>query len=175
MKPSKVQPIIVGGVVSGLLSVIPFINLGNVCCCLWVVMGGALASYLYIKKSETPVAMGEGAILGGLAGLVACGVNIVIGIPLSLITNGLTQRLLLELSRNLDPSMARDIQRQLEQAESMPTSQWIVQTLISMVLVSLVIIVMSVVGGLIGVALFEKRKDTGMPPVPPPDFGNMPR
>ena len=58
----KLRSAIVGGVVIGLLSGIPYVRLGNVICCLWVIVGGALASYLYIKKSPAPVNIGEGAI-----------------------------------------------------------------------------------------------------------------
>jgi len=33
--------------------------------------GGALAAFLYIKDSPTPVKTGDGAMVGGLAGVVA--------------------------------------------------------------------------------------------------------
>jgi hypothetical protein len=40
----KLKPAIIGGVVLGLLSVIPFVNFANACCCLWAIVGGLLAT-----------------------------------------------------------------------------------------------------------------------------------
>ena len=67
---NKVKPALIGGVVLGLLSVIPFVSAVNVCCCLWAILGGMLATYLYVKNSPTPANAGDGAVLGALAGLI---------------------------------------------------------------------------------------------------------
>src|SRR5688500_19988055 len=67
---NKVKPAVIGGVVLGLLSAIPFVNFVNACCCLWAILGGLLASYLYVKNSPTPVNAGDGAIVGAIAGVV---------------------------------------------------------------------------------------------------------
>ena len=74
---NKWRSAITGGVVIGLLSGIPYVRLGNVACCMWVVLGGALASYLYIKKSPTPVNVGEGAMIGAIAGAIGMIVEII--------------------------------------------------------------------------------------------------
>ena len=39
-KPDQLQPALVGGLVMGVLSALPLVNLGNLCCCFWVVSGG---------------------------------------------------------------------------------------------------------------------------------------
>ena len=64
----KMKPALIGGVALGLLSAIPFINILNACCCAWAVVGGALATYLYIKNSVTPVRPGDGAVPGAGCG-----------------------------------------------------------------------------------------------------------
>jgi hypothetical protein len=46
------------------------IGAGNCCCCLWVVLGGALAGYLLCSSSAKPVRPGEGALVGVFAGLI---------------------------------------------------------------------------------------------------------
>ncbi len=43
---SKFQPALLGGLVLGVLSALPIVSIGNVCCCLWVISGGVLAAYL---------------------------------------------------------------------------------------------------------------------------------
>ncbi len=91
---NKLKPALIGGVLLGLLSAIPVVNLVNVCCCLWALIGGLLASYLYIKNSPVPASAGDGAILGALAGLVGAVIVVVIGIPISIIAGGITRELL---------------------------------------------------------------------------------
>ena len=70
----------IGGLVIGLLSAIPYVRLGNVICCMWIVFGGALGSYLYIRKSTVPVNMGEGAMIGSIAGAIGGILGPIIGV-----------------------------------------------------------------------------------------------
>ncbi len=41
--PSKMQPALIGGVILGVLSAVPFVNALNCLCCLWVIAGGVVA------------------------------------------------------------------------------------------------------------------------------------
>src|SRR3954462_12604598 len=107
----KLKPAIIGGVFIGLLSVIPFVNWVNFCCCLWAILGGVLASYLYIKNSPTPASPGDGAILGVLAGAVGAVIAVVIGIPLSILMSGVMTGLLVSLVERIDPSQAEMMRR----------------------------------------------------------------
>src|SRR4030095_13331205 len=111
---NKVKPALIGGVVLGLLSVIPFVNWVNACCCLWAIVGGVLASYLYVKNSPTPASVGDGAILGAMAGAIGGLISLVIGIPLSIALGGLMSGLMVSLIQNMDPSQAEMMRRQFE-------------------------------------------------------------
>src|SRR5262245_20664109 len=51
-------------------SALPIIALGNYFCCMWVVGGGALSSYLLLKQRSTGISYGDGAFGGVLSGLV---------------------------------------------------------------------------------------------------------
>src|SRR5689334_10127332 len=64
------QPALLSGLFIGVLSSIPFISAANACCCLWVVAGGVLVVYLQQERTPTPVATGEAALGGLLAGVV---------------------------------------------------------------------------------------------------------
>src|SRR5256885_16184538 len=75
----KMKPALIGGVVLGILSAIPFVNLPNLCCCAWAIAGGILAAHLYIKASPAPVRPGDGAVLGVLAGGVGAVIFPVLG------------------------------------------------------------------------------------------------
>jgi hypothetical protein len=163
---SKLKPAIIGGVVVGLLSAIPFVNIPNVCCCLWAILGGAIASYVYIKSSPTPVKAGEGAVLGVLAGLVGAAIYIVIGIPLGILAGSALNGLIVKMLENADPSSARQMQRQM-------ANQSILGSVMFGFIWALLLILFSTLGGLVGVPIFEKRKGNPNPPPPPQGFGGV--
>ena len=54
-KSPYAQPALIGGLVMGVLSALPIISAGNVCCCLWVVSGGAIAAYLFQQERAAPI------------------------------------------------------------------------------------------------------------------------
>jgi hypothetical protein len=160
---NKVKPAVIGGVVLGLLSAIPFVNLVNICCCLWAILGGMLASYLYVKNSTVPANAGDGAAVGAIAGAIGAVIYLVIGIPLALLSGPAIQRMMISIMENMDPRSAEAFRAQME-AQAGAISGVILQSLIFAV----VIFVFTIIGGLIGIPLFEKRKG-GSPP-PPPSF-----
>jgi hypothetical protein len=161
----KLKPAIIGGVVVGLLSAIPFVNFLNICCCLWAILGGALAARLYIKGSPTPVRVGDGAILGLLAGVVGAIIYIVIGIPLGLLVASTMIAVMSRLFESVNPQQA-ELMR-----EQMAAGQTIVGAILRGLFTAFMLLVFSTVGGLLGVTIFEKRKgDSNLPP-PPQGFG----
>ena len=157
---NKLKPALIGGVLLGLLSAIPVVNLVNVCCCLWALIGGLLASYLYIKNSPVPASAGDGAILGALAGLVGAVIVVVIGIPISIIAGGITRELLIRLIENVNPGQAEAIRIQME------ASSTIAGAIVNGIILAVLLVIFSTIGGLLGVPIFEKRKGS-IPPPPP--------
>ena len=164
---NKVKPAVIGGVVLGLLSAIPFVNFVNACCCLWAILGGLLASYLYVKNSPTPANAGDGAIVGAIAGVVGALISLIVGIPLAIVSNSAMQGLFLGWMESMDPSQAELFRTQFEASSTVPGA--IVNGLIQAVL----LFIFAVIGGLIGIPLFEKRKGGPLPP-PPPTPGGAP-
>jgi len=157
---NKLKPALIGGVLLGLLSAIPVVNLVNVCCCLWALIGGLLASYLYIKNSPVPASAGDGAILGALAGLVGAVIVVVIGIPISILAGGITRELLIRLIENVNPGQAEAIRIQMEAGSTIPGA------ILNGIVLAVLLVIFSTIGGLLGVPIFEKRKGS-IPPPPP--------
>lgn len=149
---NKLKPALVGGLIAGILSAIPFVN---TCCCLWAILGGALASFLYIKSSAAPVTPGGGAGLGAMAGAVGALIYLIIGLPINLF---------------LGTAQMEEAFR--SSGVEVPLSG-IAMILLSAFLVVVLILVFSTIGGLVGVPIFEKRKGS-QPPPPPQDFGAGP-
>ena len=163
---NKLKPALIGGVLLGLLSVIPFVNSLNACCCLWAILGGMLASYLYVKNSPTPATPGDGAMLGALAGVIGAAISLVLGIPISYAMGPTMRNLFLGILENVDRQQAELMRRQLE-----ASGDSIVPVIINALILAVLLFIFSVIGGLIGTALFEKRKGGPVPPPPPTPGG----
>jgi hypothetical protein len=142
---NKLKPALLGGLIVGLLSSIPFVNY---CCCIWGIGGGGLASYLYMKSSPTKIGPGDGATLGGLAGVIGAIIYLIIGVPIAYFISG----------AQLEDTFAR-------MNIHLPFTGFLL-FLASGLLGGLVLLVLAVIGGLIAVPIFEKRTDA--PPPPPP-------
>lgn len=163
-KPKKLQPAIIGGVVIGVLSIIP---VSHLCCCLWAIAGGILAAYLLIKRSPVlPVTNGDGAMVGALAGVVASIVALVINVPLSFIFNTTNVEGIRQMAENMDPSMRESVIRMAELMDRSPLLFVLIGWLIS----SVIFLAFATLGGILGVAMFEKRK--GQPPPPQSPYGS---
>lgn len=159
---NKLKPALIGGVLIGVLSVIPFVSAANLCCCLWAILGGMLATYLYVKNSPTPASAGDGAVLGVIAGAVGAVISLILGIPINLAMGPVMRNMIVSLMQNLDPRQAEMMRQQFE-AQGTAIAPIIIQALI----IAGLLFVFAILGGLLGVPIFEKRK--GAPP-PPPTF-----
>jgi len=163
-KPSKLQPVLLGGLVLGLGSVIPGLSYLNLCCCGWAIVGGVLAAYLLIKRSPVlPVTSGDGAAAGALAGVVGSFINLVIGVPLSLLRWNTVISQMQQRADNVPDAASREMVKQMtDTMQSHPA----VIALGLWLLFAIVGVGMAALGGVIGVAMFEKRKGQ-YPPQPP--------
>ena len=175
---SKLRPALIGGLVMGLLSGLPYVSLGNLACCLWIVAGGALASYLYIKKSPTPVEMGEGALVGLLAGVVGTVVKIIVGVPSAILAGYPVEHVLINLMERVDSQKAELYRQAMEDMMSRSFSEQFFHSVFSLgtLLGFIITLIFALVGGLLAVPLFEKRKTNAGPPPPPPPpyYGGTP-
>ncbi len=146
---NKLKPALLGGLIVGVFSAVhSLIPIISMCCCLWSIVGGALAAFLYIKSSPTPVPMGEGAMVGGLAGVVGGIIYVVIYLPIALLWGMAT------------------MQQQLDRGGvHLPFSGSILMIVVS-IIGAIVLVLLSTLGGVIGTAIFEKRKGNGLTPPP---------
>ena len=143
---NKLKPALLGGLVVGLLSAIPFVNY---CCCIWAIGGGALAGFLYIKDSPSPVPTGDGAVVGALAGVVGGLIYLVIGLPIAFVFG------------------AAEMEAQLGRSGiELPFSGTLLLVFGALV-GALCLLVLATLGGVLSIPIFEKRKDGSMPPPPP--------
>ena len=151
---NKLKAALLGGLIVGVLSAIhSLIPVVSLCCCIWSIIGGALASFIYIKGSPTPVSMGEGAMVGAMAGAVGGIIYVVIYLPITLLIGMAT--------------MEEQLTRSGVQLPFSGTILMVIATLVGAV----VLVLLSTLGGVIGTAIFEKRKGTTGTPPAPQNFG----
>jgi len=172
-KPNKTQPALIGGLVIGLLWSVPFLNLINLCCCLGVIAGGALAAWQLIKRSPVlPVSSGDGSVVGLLAGLVGAGVHLLLGVPIGLVFDPQTGvsaiKSIFALMNN--PEVNRAMEEAIRNSQNQSLAERLGGALVGWCITSVISVGFSTIGGLIGVSMFEKRKGQ-YPPQAPPGFG----
>jgi hypothetical protein len=163
----KMKPALIGGVILGILSAIPFVNIPNICCCAWAIVGGIIAANIYIKSSPAPVRPGDGAVLGAIAGAIGGVINLIVGVPLQLAFGNVAGAVLTNIIASQNPEQAEQMRMQMA-ASGASVGSAIFFGIIALICLT----IFAAVGGLIGVAIFEKRKGVaGAPPPPPPPAG----
>jgi hypothetical protein len=156
------QPALLGGVVIGVLSALPIINLAN-CCCAWILFGGGLAAYLMQQQRAEPVSAGDGALVGLLAGAIGAVVWTIVAIPISAAMLGFETDMLENVLSNAN-DMPPEARAFLESLRTGPVRG--AAAVVGFFITLCVCSVFGALGGLFG-ALFV-RKDAPPPPPPPP-------
>jgi hypothetical protein len=169
--PSMLQPALLGGVVIGVLSALPIVNFGNLCCCGWVLFGGGLAAYQMQQQRPQPISVGDGALVGLLAGAIGAVVLVIASIPINAI---------------LMPFQSNVLEQALSNARDMPPEARAfleslrggalagVASFFAFMLSLVVFSVFGLFGGLFGALFFRKSappsrpEDPGASPWPPP-------
>jgi hypothetical protein len=160
----RLQPALWGGVFIGVLSALPLVNAGNCCCCLWVLIGGALAAYLRQQNNPYQIDAAEGAIVGLMAGAIGGVVYTLLSIPFQMLAGPFQQQWMERMmsdNPDITPEM-RDMFTRLTTSSGLK----VIGMLISVVIYS----VFGTLGGLIGAAMFKKN----LPPPPPPGTIDVP-
>jgi hypothetical protein len=161
-RPGKFVPGLIGGAIAGILSLFAgFLSpdvfvIFSFFCVVWAFIGGAVASKLYINRSQIPVRTGEGAVMGLIAGAIGALIYLALDTPIAYAIHGDY----IQMVANQQP-------------EKISAGAFFA---LSGLAGAVTIVGFSVIGGLVGVPMFEKRKgyNTNMPPPPPPGYGVPP-
>ncbi len=141
-----VPGIILGGVLSGVLSMIPLLNLLNCCFCLLNVGGvlGGLAMHMN-RAPNDKVSMGEAAGFGAAAGAIG-GVMMVLG---SMLMNLALGALLADLYRSISPDLARQMQASAA------------MSILALPIYAVLFGGFGALGGVVGISVFWKDRQPG--------------
>lgn len=162
MAPAKLQPALLGGVTIGVLSALPVINVAN-CCCAWILFGGALAAYLMQANHPEPIQIGDGAVVGLMAGLAGAVVWLIISIPISTAMAPFQQRMTRRALENAT-DIAPELRALLDSMSGAPAVG--IGLLFGFFVMLVVSTLFGMFGGIFGALMFKKK--TPPPVIPPP-------
>jgi len=162
------QPALIGGLVMGVLSALPLVGpFGNACCCLWVVSGGLVAAYVLQQNQASPIAQGDGALVGLLAGLIGAGIHLVVSIPLDLLLGPMERAMALRFVERMPPDMRDTFDQMIRRSEGAQGAFFILGHLVGLVFWAFAGAVFGTLGGVLGAAIFKKS-------APPPGTIDVP-
>jgi len=159
------QPAVLGGLFIGVLSGLPIVGLGNVCCCLWVISGGVLSAYLDQQNDSRPITVQRGALTGFLSGMIGAVVWLLVSIIVNTALAPLQEGVVADFTRNTR-DLPPEVRTMLETFASNPSIGYV----FGFVLVLIAGAIFATLGGILGAAFF--RNDVppaiGGPSEPPP-------
>ena len=155
-----VQPALTGGMFLGLLSSLPIIQAGNCLCCMWVLLGGAIATVMLTRQRPlSRITYGDGAFAGVLSGSFGAVIGTVVQTAFRSLTArfAASQQPLLESYMNKygiqDPW--RDWLLRVNSGEI--SSFTLLLTFFSNLLV---FALFAMIGGILAIAILNKRAET---------------
>lgn len=148
---SKLMPAVWGGLVIGVVTGVPLLNLINCFCCVGVIAGGMLSVYLYRSslKEDQFMTMSDGVAVGLLAGLVGA----FSGAILNGIFGAMSRDIMEFASRYIDNEVIDEILYNITTAQ-VAKGFFLVNILGNL----LIDCVFGLVGGMIGFAVYGKAK-----------------
>jgi hypothetical protein len=161
---AMLKPALMGALVMGVLSALPGVSLGNCCCCAWLVTGGLVAAYMLQSGTLQPITMGDGALVGLLAGLFGAVVNLIVSVPMNIFTGPFQQRLFQRLAESQPDNV-----RQMVDSIGIGAVS-VAGTIMAFFMMLILGAVFSSLGGLLGAFFFKKK----VAPEPPPPFTTGP-
>ena len=166
------KPAAIGGIALGVLSAIPGVSCG---CCIWIIGGGILAAYLFIKESPAMVTLGQGVLLGLFAGIVGTVVFALFQIPMLLISPESSVEMVKQVQSLMDQWPGFPPESREEFSKLAAREGFIYILYISSIFVQFFTnCLLAMLGGALGVAIFEKRKaaasDQGPRSEEPPSY-----
>jgi hypothetical protein len=154
----------------GVLSALPIINLGNLCCCLWVVGGGLAAAYLLQQNHPEPITPGDGALVGLLAGIAGAFVQFVVSIPVGLLMAPI-ERTMMQRAAEMAGTMPAPMREMIEsygvQRPGLGFLALLVIRLLGLFVALFLGGTFSTIGGLVGAVVFRRHMPAGTVDVSP--------
>lgn len=149
-KTLVLTPALIGGAVAGVLSSIPIVNC---LCCLWIIGGAMLATYLLIKDSAASLTSSDGAIVGVFTGIIAAVIKTVMDIILTPVNKRVIQGLMERFAEYME-EMPPGFENMFDESAFETT---VPRILIGLLVSGILFSALGALGGIIGISLFKKK------------------
>jgi hypothetical protein len=158
-KPDKFIPALYGGLIMGVISAIPFVNLVNCLCCAGVLLGGFLAVFFYksnFTPDTQPYSAGDCLAVGALAGVLGAFVSVVLASISVMIFGDVMREFMLRFLEEGGLDIPEDVMEEIRRAiEEAPTGM---ESVLFDLLFSLIIYpIFGLLGGLIGYGVWKPK------------------
>ena len=156
---AMLMPAVWGGLLLGVLSALPIVAVGNVCCCLWIVLGGALAAYVLQSNTPQPITPGDGALVGLLAGIIGAVVQAIVSLPIKLLMGPFTQKILEQVQQSISsqPDVPDNVRQMLERLGGSSGAFSLIAVVMGFMFMLCIGAVFATLGGLLGAVIFKKK------------------
>lgn len=142
------KPVLIAGIIAGVLSATPLLNLLNIICCLWILAGGIIAVYLVSTDTGRKINYGEGAFIGLLSGLVAA------------VVSSILYTIWISLGINIMKYLPERFTKFEQLGDIMTSIRFGLSTMILWLLYSIIIFgAFGALGGIIGTSKYGKKKE----------------
>ncbi len=167
-KPSMLMPALYGGIIMGVISGVPFLNLVNCLCCAGVMFGGLMSVFFYKKdltSEMTPLSSGDSLALGALAGvfgaIVGSIIEVLVAAAVGNVAGSVAWKTLegMGIFNQLEPGQLDQLRERLMSGGVSPFSIFVAFIIDPL---------FGLLGGLIGYGIFKQKAVAPVPPVPPP-------
>lgn len=159
MSPRQ-QSILVGAVVTGILST-SYFSFINALCCLGVIIGGIVAVQQFASRTGAPVESGDGAVLGALAGAGGAVIGSILDRvlrPLGLDSQSISKGMMEGMMQGMEGQQGMpQMLEQMQQDGGGGAMMFLFGLAFSLVLYA----VFGAIGGAIGSSLFGPDEPTG--------------
>jgi len=172
MTTAKLQPALLAGVAIGVLTALPVVNIVNLCCCAWVIFGGALAAYLSQQNQPAPISTGDGALTGLMAGAIGAIIGTLLTIPIALAMGPFQAQIferLMEGAGEMPPEFRVALERWRDNAAGGAVIG--IGMVVYLMTTLFIYSIFGMLGGLLGALMF---RSTTPPPPPQPPSGFEP-
>lgn len=144
----RYQPSLLGGLFIGILSSLPGLNIAN-CCCLWVLSGGLLTTYLLQQNDPKPLETSTAAIGGLIAGAIG---GLIMSLINMILVNSEAQREAMDQMLGQMGDVPPEMVEMIERFTTGPAA-----AIIGIGVTVPLFAVFGLLGGLLGLAFFRKK------------------
>lgn len=166
--PNRVLPVLYGSMIMTILAIFPILNLINIFCCAGVAIGGFAGVYFYSRQlanTNIPMTSKDGGMIGLLSGILAAvlvsGFGVLAGLLSQINPMTETVKMLEDSGFSVPSEMLVYVEKFSEEYNRYGFSPSI--AVFSFFLHMILFPLFGAVGAIIGVSVFSKKHNAGIP------------